>query len=169
MGQAFKTKRIKYQNLQKILKTSVESARKALECDRVIIYDASNLSQARILAESVAQKDLTLLGKTVKDPFFNNIKTEIATKTATLESETQALVGGVDDFQTANQKLDQIASLNQEISNLIRNTSDSLETQIQGSTFAKDSVQELASITERISQQSIAMIQSFRQLGRIIS
>ncbi len=103
------------------------------------------------------------------DPLFNSIKTEITGKTTNLESETETLLRGVDDFQTASQKLEQIIALNQEISNLIKTTTDALETQIQGSTFAQDSVQELTNITERISQQSITMIESFKQLGRIIA
>ncbi len=103
------------------------------------------------------------------EPLFDSIKTEIIAKATNLESETEALVRGVDDFQTASQKLGQIVALNQEMSNLIKTTSDALETQIQGSTFAQDSVQELTNITERISQQSMAMIESFKQLGRIIA
>ena len=62
MSQAFELKQIKYQNLQKILQTSVASTRKILNCDRVIIYDASNLPQARVLAESLdSQHTLSLI------------------------------------------------------------------------------------------------------------
>lgn len=50
------------------------------------------------------------------------------------------------------------------MSNLIETISEALENKIQSSTFARDSVQELADITERISQQSMDITQSFNQL-----
>lgn len=103
------------------------------------------------------------------DPLFDSIKTEITAKTTTLELETEALISGADDFQTASRELDKIIELNQELSNLIKYTSDAFETQIQSSTFTKNSMQTLARITERISLQSLAMIESFNQLGRIIA
>jgi len=102
------------------------------------------------------------------DPFFNSIKTEITAKTTTLESETQTLVNGVNQFQIASQNLEQIVALNQEISNLIKQTSISLETQIQDSIYTQKSVQELTQIMKRVAQQSSAMMESFNQLGRII-
>ncbi|MGL5794886.1 MAG: methyl-accepting chemotaxis protein [Waterburya sp.] len=98
------------------------------------------------------------------DPLFTSIKTEITTKTTTLESETELLMSGVNDFQTASQKLEQIVALNHELSNFTQNISDSLDTQIKGSTFAKNSVHDLTNITKRISQQSLAIIKSFNQL-----
>jgi methyl-accepting chemotaxis protein PixJ len=97
------------------------------------------------------------------DPLFTNIKTEITAKTTTLESETEQLMSGVDDFATASQNLEQIVALNHEMSNLIQNISDSLDTQIQSSTFTQNSVHELTDITKRISQQSVAIIESFNQ------
>ncbi|MGL5079541.1 MAG: GAF domain-containing protein [Waterburya sp.] len=98
------------------------------------------------------------------DPLFTSIKTEITTKTTTLESETELLMSGINDFQTASQKLEQIVTLNHELSNFTQNISDSLDTQIKGSTFAKNSVHDLTNITKRISQQSLAIIKSFNQL-----
>ncbi|MGL4882887.1 MAG: GAF domain-containing protein, partial [Waterburya sp.] len=98
------------------------------------------------------------------DPLFTSIKTEITAKTTTLESETELLMSGINDFQTASQKLEQIVALNHELSNFTQNISDSLDTQIKGSTFAKNSVHDLTNITKRISQQSLAIIKSFNQL-----
>jgi hypothetical protein len=49
------------------------------------------------------------------------------------------------------------------MSNLMQNISDSLDTQIQSSTFTQNSVHELTDITKRISQQSLAIIESFKQ------
>ena len=102
------------------------------------------------------------------DPLFANIKTEVKDKTIALESETQQLIGEVEEFRAARQKLDQIVALNHEMSNLIEIISQSVENQIQSSTFAKDSVQEVTSIAERISQQSATITQSFNQLATLV-
>ena len=98
------------------------------------------------------------------DLLFDNIKTETTEKTITLESETQQLISGMGEFPTARQKLDRVVTLNHELSNLMENISHSLETQIQSSTFTGDSVQEVADIAERISEQSRAITQSFNKL-----
>lgn len=97
------------------------------------------------------------------DPLFTSIKTEITAKTTTLESETEQLMSGVDDFATASQNLEQIVALNHNMSNLMQNISDSLDTQIQSSTFTQNSVHELTDITQRIAQQSLAIVESFKQ------
>lgn len=99
------------------------------------------------------------------DPLFANIKSEVVEKTITLELESQQLNSGVQEFQTVRQNLDQVIALNQEMSNLIDNISKSLDDQIQNSTFAKDSIQKVVSISERISAQSISMTQFFSQLN----
>ncbi len=98
------------------------------------------------------------------DLLFDNIKTETTEKTITLESETQQLISGMGEFPTARQKLDRVVTLNHEMSKLVDNISHSLETQTQSSTFNEDSLQEVASIAERISEQSIAITQSFNKL-----
>ncbi|MEM7760219.1 MAG: guanylate cyclase, partial [Cyanobacteria bacterium P01_A01_bin.40] len=122
------------------------------------------------LSEQIFSVMQELLEATAKiKALFAGIQGEIAQNTATLTVQTQSLVEGVSDFPTASQNLEQIMGLNQELSNLIKQTSSSLETQIQGSNFAQDSVQELTQITERISQQSLAMIKIFNHLGRIIA
>ena len=99
------------------------------------------------------------------DPLFANIKSEVAKKTITLELETQQLNSGVEEFQTARQNLDRVIALNQEMSNLIDNISKSLDDQIQNSTFTRDSIQKVVTITEQISAQSISMTQFFSQLN----
>jgi methyl-accepting chemotaxis protein PixJ len=98
------------------------------------------------------------------EPLFTSIKTEIIAKTNTLESETELLMRGVGDFQTASQKLEKMVTLNHDLSNLINNISDSLDTHIKSSTFAKNSVHDLTNITKRISQQSVAIIESLNHL-----
>ncbi|VEP18636.1 hypothetical protein H1P_840017 [Hyella patelloides LEGE 07179] len=128
--------------------------------------EGSNQNSVIELSEtifSLMQKLFEAIAKI--DPLFANIKTEITEKTTALESETQQLISEVNDFQTAHQKLARIVALNDEMSNLMEHISHALETKIQSSTFAQDSVHELADITERISQQSIAIIQSFNQLA----
>ena len=50
----------------------------------------------------------------------------------------------------------------------IENISHSLENQTQSSTHAKDSVQEVANIAERISAQSMSITKSFNQLAILV-
>ena len=99
------------------------------------------------------------------DPLFANIKSEVVEKTITLELEAQQLNSGVEEFQTVRQDLDRVIALNQEMSNLIDNISKSLDAQIQNSTFTRDSIQKVVSITEKISAQSLSMTQFFSQLN----
>ncbi|MGL5794885.1 MAG: GAF domain-containing protein [Waterburya sp.] len=70
MNPIFERQLIKYQNLKQILQDTVETAREILKCDRVIIYNASDLPKAGVLAESNDQKCVSLLGKTIHDPFL---------------------------------------------------------------------------------------------------
>ncbi|MBE9048390.1 GAF domain-containing protein [Pleurocapsales cyanobacterium LEGE 10410] len=98
------------------------------------------------------------------EPLFTNIKTEVKQNTTILDLGTQQLIGGVGEFQTVRQKLDRVAVLNNKMNALVENISQSVENQTQSSTFAKNSVQEVASIAERISEQSITITQSFNQL-----
>ncbi|MDJ0569899.1 MAG: GAF domain-containing protein [Pleurocapsa sp. MO_192.B19] len=95
---------------------------------------------------------------------FTDIKTGVTEKTTALKSKTQQLSSGIAEFQVAHQNLDQVVALNNKMSTLIENISHSGENQTQSSTIAKDSIQELANIAKRISEQSIAITQSFSQL-----
>ena len=161
------------ETVQKVKDLSKQLAQQSIDMTKAVNLTWANGSEANSpmdMSDRVFSLMQELFETTAKiDPLFDSIKTEINAKTATLESETEALVSGADDFQTASQQLDKIIELNQELSNLIKHTSDVLETQIQGSTLAKDSMQTLANITERISRQSLTMIESFNQLGRIIA
>ena len=57
-------------NLEKLLKVTVETTRKIVNCDRIIVYSASDMPNAVILAESVAPQYVSILGTTIKDPFL---------------------------------------------------------------------------------------------------
>jgi methyl-accepting chemotaxis protein PixJ len=98
------------------------------------------------------------------EPLFANIKLEVREKTIALDSGTQQLISGVGEFQAVHQKLERFAVLNNKMNTLIENIAKSVENQTQSSVFAKDSVQEVASIAERISEQSMTITQSFNQL-----
>ena len=102
------------------------------------------------------------------EPLFANIKTEVREKTIALDNGTQQLISGVGEFQTVRQKLDRVVALNNQMSSLVENISKSVENQRQSSTLAKDSVQEVASIAEGISEQSMAITQSFNQLVALV-
>ena len=124
-------------------------------------------SQSSIIDSSDAIFDLMqqLFEATAKvEPLFANIKVEVREKTMALDSGTQQLITGVGEFQGVSQKLERVVTLNKKMNALIENISNSVENQTQSSTFIKDSVQEVASIAERISVQSMTITQSFNQL-----
>jgi methyl-accepting chemotaxis protein PixJ len=98
------------------------------------------------------------------EPLFANVKLEVREKTIALDSGTQQLISGTGEFQAVRQKLERFAVLNNKMNTLIDNIAKSVENQTQSSAFAKDSVQEVASIAERISEQSMTITQSFNQL-----
>ena len=102
------------------------------------------------------------------EPLFNNIHTETREKTMTLDGGIQQLMNGVEEFQAVRQKLDRVVALNQKINTPIENISRAVENQTQSSIFAKNSVQEVASIAERISEQSTTISQSFDRLVELI-
>ena len=117
------------------------------------------------LSDSIFSLMQQLFEATVRiEPLFANIKAEVTEKSAALELETQQLINGVGEFETVRQKLERVVSLNTKMSNLIDKISQAVENQSQSSTMAKDSVQEVASIAERISEQSMSITQSFNQL-----
>ncbi len=99
---------------------------------------------------------------------FANIKTEVREKTVALDHGTQQLIRGVGEFQTVRQKLDRVITMNNKMGSLIENISKSVENQLQSSTSAKDSVQQVVSIAEGISEQSVAITQSFNQLVLLV-
>ncbi|NJR46682.1 MAG: GAF domain-containing protein [Hyellaceae cyanobacterium CSU_1_1] len=98
------------------------------------------------------------------EPLFANIQTQVKEKTLILDSGTQHLISGVGEFQAVRQKLDRVVTLHNKMNSLMENISQAINHQTQSSTFAKDSVQEVASIAERISAQSMTITQSFNQL-----
>ena len=70
MTQALDLKVRNDQNLEEFLKVTVETTRTTLKCDRVIVYNASELPRALVLAESVDAEYSSILGKIIKDPFL---------------------------------------------------------------------------------------------------
>ena len=57
-------------HLEEIFQLTVKTTRKTLKCDRVIIYSANELPKSKIIAESVDSKYVSVLGKTIVDPFL---------------------------------------------------------------------------------------------------
>ncbi len=57
-------------HLEEFLKDTVETTRKTLKCDRVMVYSAGELPRALVLAESVDALYPSILGRTIKDPFL---------------------------------------------------------------------------------------------------
>ncbi len=127
--------------------------------------EASNQNSVMDLSDTIFSLMQQLYEASAKvEPLFANIQTEIREKTITLDSGTQQLINGVGEFQAVRQKLERVVTLHNKVNSLIENISRSVENQTQSSTFAKDSVQEVASIAERISAHSMTITQSFNQL-----
>ena len=59
-----------YHDIEQLFQVTAETTRTTLKCDRVIVYDAGELPQALVLAESVDAKYSSILGHTIKDPFL---------------------------------------------------------------------------------------------------
>ncbi|PSB07104.1 guanylate cyclase [Pleurocapsa sp. CCALA 161] len=156
------------ENIEQIKDLSKQLAQQSMKMTRSVNLgqmEVSNQDSVVELADQIFALMQELFEATAKiDPLFTSIKTEITNKTATFASETEQLMSGVEDFQTASQKLEQVVGLNRELSNLISNISNSLDTQIQGSTFAQNSVADITNITQRIAQQSLAIITSLSEL-----
>ena len=131
--------------------------------------DQDNQNSLIDLSDSIFSVMQELFEATAKvEPLFANLKTEVREKTIALDSGTQKLISGVEEFQTVRHKLDRVVTLNNKMSPLVENISNSVENQLQSSTFAKDSVQEVASIAERISEQSMSIAQSFNKLVGLV-
>jgi methyl-accepting chemotaxis protein PixJ len=159
------------ENIDQVKDLSKQLAQQSMKMTRSVNLgqmDVGKQDSVVELSDQIFASMQELFEATAKiDPLFTSIKTEITAKKATFASETEQLMLGVDDFQAASQKLEQVVALNHELSNLITNISNSLDTQIQGSTFAQASVSNLTNITQRISQQSLAIIASLSQLGDV--
>ena len=102
------------------------------------------------------------------EPLFANLQTEVKDRSATLDSGSQQLMDSVEEFQIVDRKLERVVTLNQKLNTALENISESVANQTQSSTFAKDSVQEVASIAERISEQSMTITQSFERLIALV-
>ncbi len=102
------------------------------------------------------------------DPLFTNIKTDFENKTSLLKSGTQQLIKGIGEFKTVNEGLDQVITLNQQMSTIMGKITKSIENHQESSTFTYDSVKNLAGIAERISEQSIIINQSFQKLVALV-
>jgi methyl-accepting chemotaxis protein PixJ len=59
-----------YQNFVEFLNITVETTRKTLKCDRVMIYDASELPVTKVIVESVDSASKSILGQKITDPFL---------------------------------------------------------------------------------------------------
>ncbi|MEM8830730.1 MAG: GAF domain-containing protein [Cyanobacteria bacterium P01_G01_bin.19] len=127
--------------------------------------DANSQDSMMDLSDNIFSSMQQLYEASAKiEPLFASIQTEIREKTIALDAGTHQLIGGTGEFQSVRQKLERVVTLNNKMNTLIESIAQSVENQTQSSTFAKDSVQEVASIAERISAQSMTITQSFNQL-----
>ncbi|MDJ0650252.1 MAG: GAF domain-containing protein [Xenococcaceae cyanobacterium MO_188.B19] len=99
---------------------------------------------------------------------FANTQSEINNKAAILDSGKQQLISGIGEFQSITPKIDQLVTVNQQMTSSLENTSQSLENQIQSSNFANDSIQDVVDVAEKISEQSMIITESFQQLVELV-
>jgi methyl-accepting chemotaxis protein PixJ len=172
-----------FDNLSHFSQKLFEAVNTIKDLSRQIVQQSMNITRAvnRSQIEVNSQNSVMDLSDTIfslmqqlfevsakVEPLFTNIQTEVKEKTIALDSSTQQLMSGVGEFQTVSQKLERVVALQNKMNTLIDNISKSVENQTQNSTFAKDSVQEVASIAERISEQSMTITQSFNQLVLLV-
>ena len=153
--------------MQQVKDLSKQLAQQSMNLTRTVSFSQteSRANSVVELSDRIFSLMQELFEATAKiDPLFTNIKTEIAAKTDTLETETEQLITEVANFQSAKEQLEQIVTLNGELSNLVRNISNTLETQLQNSQFSQTSIDKLATISDRITRQSLALIKSLEQL-----
>ena len=95
-----------YQNIKEILEITAQTTRKILKCDRVMVYDASNLPHAEVIAESVDAKSTPLLGTTIFDPFLTGDYLELYCygRAVTIDD--------IDSTEIENSKLENLKQLN---------------------------------------------------------
>ena len=161
-----------FQKLYEIVNTvknlSRQIVQQSMDAVRIINrskIDAESQNSVMDLSDTIFTLMQELFDTSAKvEPLFANIGIQVKDKTMALESGTQQLAGSVEELQTVRQKLDRVVTLNNKIDTLIENISHLVENQTQSSTFAKDSVQEVASIAEQISEQSMTITQSFDRL-----
>ena len=70
MNQSPNLKADNYQHLEEIFQLAVETTKKTLKCDRVIVYDASELPKSEVIAESVDSEYASIQGTIITDPFL---------------------------------------------------------------------------------------------------
>ena len=104
MNKSLKLELSSDRDLKEILEITVSTTRKILKCDRVVIYDASQLPHAEVIAESVDDKFAPTLGKTIFDPFLTGDYLE-------LYCYGQAVI--VDDFDSTDIASSQLEDLKQ--------------------------------------------------------
>jgi methyl-accepting chemotaxis protein PixJ len=172
-----------FDNLSHFSQKLAEAVNKITDLSKQIVQQSMSITRAvnRSQIEVNSQNSILDLSDTIfslmqqlfevsakVEPLFANIQAEVRDKTIALDSGTQQLISGVGEFQTVRQKLDRVVTLQNKMNLLMENISKSVENQTQSSTFAKDSVQEVASIAERISAQSLTITQSFNQLVMLV-
>ncbi len=174
---------IGFDNLNNSCQKLAEIVKKMEDVSRQIVQQSMNIVRAvnRTHIETNSQNSVMDLSDTIFslmqqlfeasakiEPLFANIQAEIRDKTITLDSETQQLISEVGEFQTVYQKLDRVIALQNKMNIQVEKIARAVENQTQTSTFAKDSVQEVASIAERISEQSMTITNSFDQLASLV-
>ena len=157
-----------YETVNTIKGLSRQIVQQSMNAVRIINrsqLDAENQNSVMDLSDTIFALMQELFDASAKvEPLFANIGTQVKDKTMALEFGTKQLAGSVGELQTVRQKIDRVVALNSKIDSLIKNISHLVENQTQSSSFAKDSVQEVASIAEQISEQSMTITQSFDRL-----
>ncbi len=102
------------------------------------------------------------------NPLLSSLEKETREGLISLDSSLQKIAQGMNSFSELQQKLNQITTANTKISTLVGQIANSAHNQIQVSTSARQSVQEVANLANQISTHSLAINDSFNRITALL-
>jgi methyl-accepting chemotaxis protein PixJ len=126
-----------------------------------------NIAQESVdkLVEEILTLTQQLVEATAKiEPLFAAIDTETYEIAAAMDVGTKQVVKGTESMKETQQQIEQVATINTKMNALLDNISQSASDQTQISAAASQSVREVTNLADRISQQSIKIVESFNRL-----
>ena len=171
---------VKFMRLSQSSPKLLEIANLIQDVGKQIAQQSMNVTMAisrtgNIPQDSVAELTETLLSSMQQlyersaqiNPLLFTIETETREGLAAVDSGRQKLANGTDAVKDVRQKLEQITHAHVNMSSLVEQITRAAENQIQLSTSARESVQEVANLANQISKHSLAITESFNLLAAL--
>ncbi len=102
------------------------------------------------------------------NPLLSSMEKETREGLTSLDSSLQKIAQGMNSLSELQQKLNQIITANTKISTMVGQIANSAHNQIQVSTSARQSVQEVANLANQISTHSLAINDSFNRITALV-